>query len=136
MGKNLYSSIVPFFKKNIFQLKNKVLSATEVPNINYYIYKIKRSNGLSDFKVIFSDAYLFTENDYYELFAENIIERGDFILIARPESRYVDSLLETTYRNGLFIGKTSFLVRFLNNGIDNIRNYILQEIQQIKNKKG
>lgn len=129
MGKNLYYSIVPFFINKIFKSNNKVSSVTEVPNKNYYVYKIKRSNGLSDFKVIFSDAYLFTENDYYELFAENILERGDFILIARPESSYVDSLLETTYRNGLFIGKTSFLVKFLNSNMDNIISYVLEEIR-------
>lgn len=134
MGKSLHYSIIPFYKKNIFQQNNKVISMDEILNKNYYIYKIQRTGGLADFKVVFSDAYVFTENDYYEMVNENILEKGDFILIARPEGR--DSVsLERIYNDGYYIGHTHFLVKYLNNNIDYINSCVEKQIEEIKQNK-
>lgn len=135
MGKAFHYSILPFFKDKIFHMHNKVHSIKNIPNNYYYIFEIARLQGLPKFKVVFSDAYLFTENDYYELLNENVLKKGDFILIARPESNYNDNLLEQIYKDGFYIGKASFLVKFLNNNIDYINSYMAKEIDEINKKK-
>ena len=131
MGKSFHRSILPFFKDKIFPHCKKIQTINDISNKDYCIFEIIRTEGLSQFKVIFSDAYLFTKNDYYELLNEGLIQQGDFILIARPESNYNNDLLEQIYNDGFYIGKTGFLVKFLKNSTDYIKTYVKDEIAKI-----
>lgn len=131
MGKKLHPQVLTFFREKIFPGYNKITSFKEIENSGYYIFDIQRVDGLSRFKVFFSDAYLFTQNDYYELLNKGLMQKGDFILIARPESNYNNNLLEQAYNDGFYIGKTDFLVKFLNNNTDYIKKCVEDKIAKI-----
>jgi hypothetical protein len=133
MGKNFHYSILPFYKDKIFSKCDKITSIKDLSNKDYYIFQINRKNSYSSFRIFLSDAYLFTENDYYEIF--NLLKKGDFILIARPESNYNENLLEKISYDGFYIGKSNFLVKFLNNDRLYIDESIKKEIREIKKKK-
>lgn len=132
MSKNLYYTIVPFIKNNIINSCEKVLNIKEIKNDNFFIFTVNRYPPYSSFNILFSDSYIFTENNYYEV--KPFLKKGDFILIARPEADFVKNLLNIIYSDGFYIGKTKFLVKFLNNDNLTINECIKKLIKENKEK--
>ena len=83
MGTELHYTIINFFEKRMAEHSNvEYFERLDVQD--EYVYLIKRIKFNDHIRVWLSDAYLFTETDYYNKPRE--IVAGDFILIARPEA--------------------------------------------------
>tara|TARA_R110001583_G_scaffold195157_1_gene369736 strand:+ start:1966 stop:2274 length:309 start_codon:yes stop_codon:yes gene_type:complete len=74
----------------------------------HYIYLIRRSDGLSEVIVHLSDEYEYSLNDYFQ--KPDSIREGAFILVARPEAVYDDSIVEVAQQDQVSIGKFGALM--------------------------
>lgn len=110
MGRNLHYTI-PQYLERALDKHAKVLSWERVDNgqtDDHYIYLISRSDGLSQMIVHLSDEYEYSLNDYFQ--KPDSIREGAFILVARPEAVYDDSIVEVAQQDHVSIGKFGALM--------------------------
>jgi len=82
VGLDLHCTILPFFEERMKE-HSHVASFKRLSVEGEYIYEIERLKFYNCVKVWLSDAYKFTEMDYYNRPKE--LKAGDYILIAKPE---------------------------------------------------
>ena len=110
MGRNLHYTI-PKYLENALDKHAKVVSWERIDNSqseDHYIYSIKRSGGLSPVNVHLSDEYEYSLDDYFQKPAS--IGEGAFILVARPEAFYENSIVELAQQDQVSIGKFGALM--------------------------
>lgn len=110
MGRNLHYTI-PQYLESALDKHAKVLSWERVDNSqtdDHYIYLIRRSDGLSQMIVHLSDEYEYSLDDYFQ--KPDSIREGAFILVARPEAVYDDSIVEVAQQDQVSIGKFGALM--------------------------
>lgn len=83
MGDDLHPSIIEFFERRMLEHSN-VADFQRLEVDGEIVYSIKRRKFGDEIRVWLSDAYHFSEMDFYNK-PKEIVE-GDFILIARPEA--------------------------------------------------
>jgi hypothetical protein len=95
VGLDLHYTIFQFFEKRMNE-HSHVASVQRLNVEGECIYEIERSKFRDRVKVWHSDAYMFTEMDYYNRPKE--LKAGDYILIAKPEAdgRVRRDLIDTT----------------------------------------
>ncbi len=107
MGKNLHYTI-PKYLENALDKHPKVKSWEKVNDTDHYIYQVKREAGLPNLIVHLTDEYEYTLDDYFQK-SEDIVEEA-FILVAKPEARYDDSIVEIASQDKISIGKFGALM--------------------------
>ncbi len=110
MGRNLHYTI-PQYLESALNKHAKVLSWERIDSSqsdDHYIYLIRRSDGLSPVTVHLSDEYEYSLDDYFQ--KPDGIREGAFILIARPEAVYNDSIVEVAQQDQVSIGKFGALM--------------------------
>ncbi|PSW54898.1 hypothetical protein [Photobacterium leiognathi] len=110
MGRNLHYTI-PQYLESALSKHAKVLSWERMDNSQtdeHYIYLIRRSDGLSEVIVHLSDEYEYSLDDYFQ--KPDSIREGAFILVARPEAVYDDSIVEVAQQDQVSIGKFGALM--------------------------
>lgn len=110
MGRNLHYTI-PQYLESALNKHAKVLSWERMDKSQtdeHYIYLIRRSDGLSEVIVHLSDEYEYSLNDYFQ--KPDSIREGAFILVARPEAVYDDSIVEVAQQDQVSIGKFGALM--------------------------
>ncbi|WP_036187866.1 hypothetical protein [Marinobacterium lacunae] len=110
MGRNLHYTI-PQYLESALKKHAKVLSWERIDNSQtdeHYIYLIRRSDGLSEVIVHLSDEYEYSLDDYFQ--RPDSIREGAFILVARPEAVYDDSIVEVAQQDQVSIGKFGALM--------------------------
>lgn len=107
MGKNLHYTI-PRYLEDAFDKHAKITSWDKLDSKDHYIYLVKRDKGLSDIIVHLSDEYEYTLDDYFQK-SEEILEKS-FILVAKPEAKYDDSIVEVATQDKISIGKFGALM--------------------------
>lgn len=110
MGRNLHYTI-PQYLESALNKHAKVLSWERMDNSQtdeHYIYLIRRSDGLSEVIVHLSDEYEYSLDDYFQ--KPDSIREGAFILVARPEAVYDDSIVEVAQQDQVSIGKFGALM--------------------------
>lgn len=131
MGKNLHYSIIDFTKKQL-QKCDKIISFEIIPDDHFYIVQIFRKYPYEKFKIYLSDEYVYTIVDYYNKPKE--ICKGDFIYIARPEANFSNEIeiLETSLRDGIYIGKFGRLLAFMNKTLQDAHNNAINYLEKLK----
>jgi hypothetical protein len=110
LGRNLHYTIPKYLESSLIK-HAKVISCRQVDDRqsdDHYIYAVKRSDGLSDIIVHLSDEYQYSLDDYFQ--KPDSIKEGAFILIARPEATYDDSIVEIAIQDCVSIGKFGALM--------------------------
>ncbi|RBP79694.1 hypothetical protein DET47_10621 [Shewanella putrefaciens] len=110
MGRNLHYTI-PQYLESALNKHAKVLSWERIDNSQtdkHYIYLIRRSDGLTQVIVHLSDEYEYSLDDYFQ--KPDSIREGAFILVARPEAVYDDSIVEVAQQDQVSIGKFGALM--------------------------
>lgn len=110
MGRNLHYTIPKYLESSLTK-HAKVISWSRIDDRqldDHYIYDVKRSDGLSDIVIHLSDEYLYSIDDYFQ--KPNNIKEGSFILVARPEATYDDSIVEISIQDCVSIGKFGALM--------------------------
>lgn len=110
MGRNLHYTI-PQYLESALNKHAKVLSWERIDNSltdEHYIYLIRRSGGFSQVIVHLSDEYEYSLDDYFQ--KPDSIREGAFILVARPEAVYDDSIVEVAQQDQVSIGKFGALM--------------------------
>ncbi len=110
MGRKFHYTIPEFIETKLRQHK-MVASLERIDDISKdddLIYLIKRVNGLSKIVMHASDEYIYTLDHYFQK-PEQITARG-FILIAKPEAKYVHSIAEVAQEDKISIGKWGALM--------------------------
>ncbi|QAY96869.1 hypothetical protein CWB41_14940 [Methylovirgula ligni] len=110
---------------------NCVSEYTRLDVANEYIYQIKRTAGRSTVRVFLSDAYDFGLADY--LGRPRKLRSGDFILIARPESKFDGDLVERAKKDGIAIGQIGKLMGALN--LNDMSSYKSPEEKEREKKR-
>jgi hypothetical protein len=82
MGSNLYYTIPKFFEDRMHE-HSMVADIRQLPAEGEIVYEITRYRYDDKVKVWLSDAYRFTEMDYFN--RPKVLKAGDYILIAKPE---------------------------------------------------
>ena len=118
MGKNLHYSILPYIEGALSN-HNAVLSYEKQETEEYVFYNIVRVEK-ADLRVLVCDSYNFILYNYL-----SCPKDVDFILIAKPEAKYSDEILEYAKKDNLNLGKLGALMEILH--IDNIIDYIPKE---------
>ena len=111
MGKDLHYLIIKFFQERMNE-HNKVMSYFKLHDDSDILYFIERVQGLPDLTVHLSDAYRYTLHDYYS--KPSSVNAGGFVLIARPEAKFDDSLVEVAAQDKIGIGKIGKFLGALN----------------------
>lgn len=83
MSKDLHPSILQFFEERMRSHSN-VTSFEDVSTDEFFLYRVHRKRPRDVVLIWLSDAYRFTDMDYYNRPQE--LGVGDFALIARPEA--------------------------------------------------
>ncbi|WP_339331959.1 hypothetical protein [Aeromonas caviae] len=110
MGRNLHYTI-PRFLQNALDNHTKVLDWQRIDhphNDNDFIYRIQRTDGLSDIVLHAADEYRYSLTNYFQ--KPEQIRRGAFILIARPEGGYADEVVDIARQDEISIGKFGALM--------------------------
>lgn len=110
MGRNLHYTI-PQYLESALNKHAKVLSWERIDNSQtdeHYIYLIRRTDGLTQVIVHLSDEYEYSLDDYFQ--KPDSIREGSFILVARPEAVYDDSIVEVAQQDQVSIGKFGALM--------------------------
>jgi hypothetical protein len=107
VGKNLHYTIPRYLEEALDKHAN-VTSWDKIDSKDHYIYRVKRDKGLSDIIVHLSDEYEYTLDDYFQKSEEQLEE--SFILIAKPEAKYDDSIVEIATQDKISIGKFGALM--------------------------
>lgn len=134
MGKNLHYSIINFIKQRL-QECNKINSYILIPNTNHYVIEVKRNLPYESFKIYMSDEYRYTIMDYYNKPTE--INKGDFIYLARPEANFANEIeiTETALSDGIYIGKFSRLLSFMNRSLKDAEINTINHINKLKEEE-
>lgn len=134
MGKNLHYSIINFIKQRL-QECNKINSYILIPNTNHYVIEVKRNLPYESFKIYMSDEYRYTIMDYYNKPTE--INKGDFIYLARPEANFANEIeiMETALSDGIYIGKFSRLLSFMNRSLKDAEINTINHINKLKEEE-
>ena len=134
MGKNLHYSIINFIKQRL-QECNKINSYILIPNANHYVIEVKRNLPYESFKIYMSDEYRYTIMDYYNKSTE--INKGDFIYLARPEANFANEIeiMETALFDGIYIGKFSRLLSFMNRSLKDAEINTINHINKLKEEE-
>lgn len=134
MGKNLHYSIINFIKQRL-QECNKINSYILIPNTNHYVIEVKRNLPYESFKIYMSDEYRYTMMDYYNKPTE--INKGDFIYLARPEANFANEIeiMETALSDGIYIGKFSRLLSFMNRSLKDAEINTINHINKLKEEE-
>ncbi len=110
MGKDLYYTIPRFFEARMRE-HSMVAAIRQLDVEGEFVYEITRNRHDDTIRVWLSDAYRFTEMDYFNRPRE--LKTGDYILIAKPEGGgEVGEQLIATTRIG--VGKLAELMGALN----------------------
>lgn len=110
MGRNLYYTI-PRFLQNALDNHTKVRDWQRIDhpqNDNDFIYRIRRTDGLSDIVLHAADEYRYSLTNYFQ--KPEQVRRGAFILIARPEGGYADEVADIARQDEISIGKFGALM--------------------------
>ncbi len=107
MGKDLHATIMPFILSRM-EFHQDVMKVEDISTKEHYIFKLTRRKGLRDVIVLVSDCYHFGEFDYLPKPAE--LNDGGFILIAKPESSFPNSLQHHVKEDKIIIGKIGILL--------------------------
>lgn len=110
LGRNLHYTI-PKYLESALTKHAKVISWRRIDDHqsdDHYIYSVKRSEALSDIFVHLSDEYEYSLDDYFQ--KPESIQEGSFILIARPEADYDESIVEAATQDHVSIGKFGALM--------------------------
>ncbi|MGL6430489.1 MULTISPECIES: hypothetical protein [Aeromonas] len=110
MGRNLHYTI-PRFLQNALDNHTKVLDWQRIDhphNDNDFIYRIQRTDGLSDIVLHAADEYRYSLTNYFQ--KPEQIRRGAFILIARPDGGYADEVVDIARQDEISIGKFGALM--------------------------
>ena len=111
MGKDLYYTIPKFFEDRMRE-HSMVADLRRLDVEGEFVYEITRKRYVDVIRVWLSDAYRFTEMDYFNRPQE--LRPGDYILIAKPEGGGgVSEQLIGSAQIGL--GKMADLMGALNN---------------------
>ena len=111
MGKDLYHTIPTFFVATMIK-HDKVQRLTDISDDYAFLFEIVRQGAPTPVRVWLNDAYVFTEFDFHN--RPDVITRGDFILVARPEAMHNWQDLEMAAENGIGLGKIGKLMGALN----------------------
>lgn len=107
MGRNLHPSILRFFTERM-QEHSEVLSLTNIPAEEDWLFRIERNRGRPPVIVHMSDAYFYGDMEY--MARPSCLGGGDFILIARPEAHYSEDLVGTARKDKIGLGKIGKLM--------------------------
>lgn len=111
MAGNLAYSTVRFFIERM-ESHSCVEQCRQLNDQSEYLFEIERKGGHPPVTVHLSDAYSY---GYWEYLSHPPrIRRGDFILIARPEARFDESLVKQARKDGIGIGSIRKLMGALN----------------------
>lgn len=134
MGKNLHYSIINFIKQRL-QECSKINSYILIQNTNHYVIEVKRNLPYESFKIYMSDEYRYTIMDYYNKPTE--INKGDFIYLARPEANFANEIeiMETALSDGIYIGKFSRLLSFMNRSLKDAEINTINHINKLKEEE-
>lgn len=99
MSKDLHPSIRTFFLARMND--HDAVSAVDLlPNDDDFIYELRRSRFRDTITVWLSDAYLFTDADFYN--RPGALSEGDYIIVGKPEGGIaVDYELIRQYKIGV-----------------------------------
>lgn len=128
MGRNLYYTI-PRFLQNALDNHTKVRDWQRIDhpqNDNDFIYRIRRTDGLSDIVLHAADEYRYSLTNYFQ--KPEQVRRGAFILIARPEGGYADEVVDIARQDEISIGKFGALMGALYR--EDHWNYIPRECRE------
>lgn len=99
MSKHLHPSILAFFQERMVS-HNNVISVLDISTDEYFLFSVERARNLDKITVWLSDAYLFTDADFYA--KPDIIHAGDFIIVAKPEGGvFIDQSVIEQHRIGV-----------------------------------
>lgn len=134
MGKNLHYSIINFIKDRLNEC-DKIKTFNFIPNDNCYIIQVNRYTPFETFNIYISDVYRFTLTDYYN--KPKDIKRGDFIYLARPEANFSNEieLLEMSLNEGIYVGKFSRLLNFINRTLVDANKSALAYLNKLKEEE-
>lgn len=107
MGRDLHHSLLKFLADRM-QGHSEVLRLTNILNEEDWLFRIERNRGRPAVIVHMSDAYFYGEMEY--MTRPSCLGRGDFILIAKPEARYNDDLVDLARMDKIGIGKIGKLM--------------------------
>lgn len=110
MGRNLHYTIPRFLQKALDE-HTKVRDWQRIDHPqkdNDFIYRIRRTDGLSDIVLHAADDYRYLLTNYFQKPDE--VGQGAFILIARPEGGYADEVVDIAKQDEISIGKFSALM--------------------------
>lgn len=122
MGKDIHYSLISFFEERM-KGHDKVESYSRQDDPNDILYTIDRTAGLSTLTVYLSDAYAFTLNDYYS--KPEILQKGDFILVTKPEASYNSAAEDVARIEGIGLGPIGKLMGALNKR--DVSTYVIPE---------
>lgn len=108
MGKDLHYSIRPFIERALSN-HQAVKEIINIDTDDFYAYRLKRNFGMSDVIVVLSDDYYFGSTSL--LSKPNLLNKGGFFLIARPEASDYEINKEN---EKLSVGKIGKLLGALN----------------------
>ncbi|EMF7366338.1 MULTISPECIES: hypothetical protein [Vibrio] len=110
MGRNLHYTIPRFLQKALDEhTKVRDWQRIDHPqNDNDFIYRIRRTDGLSDIVLHAADDYRYLLTSYFQ--KPDKVGQGAFILIARPEGGYADEVVDIAKQDEISIGKFSALM--------------------------
>lgn len=111
MGKNLHSSILPYWERAL-NSHTKVKSWDRLPHTTDYIYLIVRISPLSEVVIHVSDEYRYNLTHYHTRPPE--IKEGAIIYLAKPESDYALEVVDIAVNDGISIGKYGEVLGALN----------------------
>lgn len=111
MGKDLHYLVLRFFHERM-NGHAKVGCHTDLQDERDILFMIERRESLPNLIVHLSDAYLYTLHDYYS--KPPRLKSGDFILVARPEAKFDESLVAVAYQDKIGIGKIGKFLGALN----------------------
>jgi hypothetical protein len=104
-------TIVRFFIERM-ESHSCVESCRQLNIEDEFIFELERTAGRPAVKIYLSDAYDYGLGEY--LSRPRGLGRGDFILIARPEAHFDESVVERARIDGIGVGRLKKLMGALN----------------------
>jgi hypothetical protein len=118
MGTNVHRSTLDFFQAKMLT-HSRVRRCEQLRVPDDFVFVVERTDNLSTVRVHLADAYSYGLPDYAG--RPKQIRKGDFILIARPEATFDESLIERARKDGIGIGKLAKFMGALN--VSNMETY-------------
>jgi hypothetical protein len=111
MGKDLRAEVIEFFLQRMNE-HSKVARLSDISDHDNLLFRVERGRSLPDITVHLSDAYCYTIAEY--LSRPSQIQKGDFILVAKPEGSFVDDVCLVAKDDCIGIGKLAKFMGALN----------------------